>query len=300
MTTPVAPGVPLLGEVVAGRYEIEGILGEGGTGIVLAARDLDLRGRVAVKVLLPEAFEQPGAGARFLREARATAALVGEHVVRILTVGTLEGGLPYMVMEHLSGADLRALLAERGSFPIDEGVGLILQACEALAEAHARGIIHRDIKPANLFVTTGPDGSPLVKVLDFGLSRLESLGGVRELRLTGTDLVIGSPQYMSPEQIRSLKYVDARTDVWALGVVLYVLLTGERPFDAGSFPAICARISHDTPASLRSLRPEIPAGLDALVLRCLVRSRHHRVQSVTELAQGLAPFGPTRVRLSPG
>lgn len=247
--TPDLPDVPRPGDVLAGKYRVERILGAGGMGVVLAAWHLVLERRVAVKFLLPAAAQLPDAGARFLREARAAAALEGEHVARVLDVGTLDHGAPYMVLEHLQGADLAAVLKERGPLPISEAVDLLLQAGLAIAEAHARGILHRDLKPKNLFLTRRPDGTPLVKVLDFGLSKiLQGTQGPADASLTATGLIAGSIHYMSPEQIRSLKHADARTDVWALGVIFYEMLGGRRPFQGEGIPAVAAAVIADTPS----------------------------------------------------
>lgn len=296
----IAPAdLPKRGDIIAGKYQVEDVLGAGGMGIVVAARHLALRQRVAVKFLLPAAMKSPEAGARFLREAQSAVAIQSEHVARVLDVGTLESGAPYMVMEHLSGTDLGHVLESRGLLPIGEAIDLVLQACEAIAEAHARGILHRDLKPANLFITTRADGSSMVKVLDFGLSTAASVtDSAPEASLTATDSVIGSPPYMSPEQLRSLKRVDARTDIWSLGVILYLLLTRRHPFDGDSLIALCMSIYTDSPRPLRAIRPEVPGPLDALILRCLEKDVSRRVQNVAELARGLAPFGSPGSALS--
>jgi serine/threonine-protein kinase len=253
---------------------------------VVAARHLTLRQRVAIKLLLPQAMERPEAIPRFLREARAAAAIQSEHVARVLDVGTLENGVPYLVMEHLSGTDFARLLKERGPLPVPEIVDFILQAGEAVAEAHALGIVHRDLKPGNLFLTTRADGSPLVKVLDFGLSKTP------DETLTAAGVVMGSPQYMPPEQISSFTSVDQRADIWALGAILYRLLTGQYPFPGSTMAAICLGVLTEVPRSMRAVRPEIPEALDAAVLGCLEKNLDRRVQSVSELAKRLAPFAP--------
>jgi serine/threonine-protein kinase len=289
MPAPDPTPLPKEGTILAGKYLVEKVLGEGGMGVVVAAQHLALRQRVAVKLLQPAAAALPNASARFLREARAMAAIQSEHVARVLDVGADADGTPYMVMEHLVGITLSRLLKQRGPLPVADAVDYVVQAIDAVAEAHALGIVHRDLKPANLFLTTRADGTPLVKVLDFGLSKmsLEHGGGVPEGSLTATDMVMGSPQYMSPEQVRSLKEVDARTDVWAFGVILYELLTGRRPFDADNVLAVCAGIVSDTPQPPRALRPEIPEALEALVLHCLEKKLEDRTPSVAEIAQEL-------------
>lgn len=291
--------IPREGDLVAGKYRVERVLGRGGMGVVVAARHAALRQRVAIKFLLPEATKLDGASERFLREAQAAAAIQNEHVAKVIDIGTLESGSPYMVMEYLTGTDLSDVLRSRGRLPVDDAVDYILQACEAIAEAHALGIVHRDLKPGNLFLSSRQDGSPLVKVLDFGLSKvISSSEGLVEASLTATQMVVGSPFYMSPEQMRSLKHVDARTDVWSLGVILYQFLAGRRPFEADSLPAVFAKIAADSPTPLRELRPEVPVELETVILRCLEKNLDQRVKSTTELAHLLAPFGPERSRQS--
>ncbi|XXX74216.1 protein kinase [Sorangium sp. So ce134] len=295
----VPSGVPVPGDVLAGKYRIERVLGAGGMGVVLAAWHLVLERRVAVKFLLPEAAALPDSGARFLREARAAAALDGQHIARVLDVGTLDSGAAYMVLEYLTGDDLGHVLQTRGPLPLAEAADYLLQACEAIAEAHARGIIHRDLKPKNLFLTRRPDGTPLLKVLDFGLSKFIATGdSVKEASLTATGLIMGSIHYMSPEQIRSLKFADVRTDIWALGVILYRMLTGRHPFEGDSVTAVTAAIMMDTPTSVAALRPDVPQAVATLVSRCLVKDPNARVQSVTAIARVLAPFGTHRARLA--
>ena len=289
--------LPKRGDLIAGKYQVEEILGQGGMGLVVAARHVALRQRVAVKFLLAAGMRMPDATARFLREARASVAIQSEHVARVLDVGTLESGGPYMVMEHLSGTDFSRLLKQQGPLPISHAVGYLLQACEAIAEAHSLGIIHRDLKPANLFLTRRADGSPLVKVLDFGLSKSateDALDG----NLTNSGIVVGSPHCMSPEQIRGLKHIDWRTDIWALGVILYHMLTGRRPFVGDSAAAIYASVFTDGPCPFSTHRPDVPDELAEVVFACLAKSPNQRVQTVGDLARRLLPFGPPGSALS--
>jgi serine/threonine-protein kinase len=286
-------GMPQPGDVIAGKFQVEEVLGAGGMGVVIAARHLVLRQRVAVKLLLPQALRLPDASARFVREARAAVAIQSEHVARVLDVGALDSGAPYMVMEFLAGTDMAKVLRRRGPLPIPEAIDFVLQAGEAIAEAHALGIVHRDLKPGNLFLTTRPEGSPLVKVLDFGLSKMTlPEDGAPEASLTATDLVMGSPHYMSPEQVRSLKRVDARTDVWALGVILYEMLCGRRPFPGASLTAVSASIVADQPPSVRGQRWDVPEALEAAIMGCLEKDPDRRTPTVAHLAQALAPFAP--------
>lgn len=292
---PPSIDVPKTGTVVAGRYLLEETLGEGGMGVVMAARHVTLRQRVAIKFLRTAALALPGAVSRFLREARASAAIKGDHVARVIDAGSLENGTAYMVMEHLSGSDLARVLRSRPLVPVEDAIDIVLQACEALSEAHSLGIVHRDLKPANLFITQQADGSSFVKVLDFGLSKITSTReSSPELEITETNVVAGSPHYMSPEQVRSLKQADARTDVWALGVILYEMVTGQRPFRGQNSAAVLAAVVADAPIPPRSLRPDIEADLDRLILRLLLKDPSSRVQSVAEMARCLGRFSPSR------
>lgn len=286
------------GEVLAGKYRIERILGTGAMGVVAAAYHLDLEQPVAIKLMRPEIAQETDAVERFLREARAAARIQSEHVVRIHDVSRLASGAPYIVMEHLSGMDLDQVVRKRAALPIEEAVDYVLQACEALAEAHAQGIVHRDLKPSNLFLARRADGSALVKVLDFGISKVNGGGQALERSLTGTTQAIGTPLYMSPEQIRSTKGVDARTDVWALGVILHRLLTGGHAFEAGDMAACLARIMVDPPVLLRAKRPEAPADLETVILACLEKDRERRIQDLAELTRRLRPFASVHAQAS--
>jgi serine/threonine protein kinase len=279
------------GTVIADRYQVEKLLGAGGMGVVLAARHVQLGHRVAIKVMRGSAARDGNAVGRFLREARAAVALSSERVAKVADVGTLPNGAPYMVMEFLSGRDLGEVVHSGGPMAIPVAIDAVLQACEAIAEAHALGIIHRDLKPSNLFLTTGRDGKPLVKVLDFGIATAASVGdAARAGSLTETGMVMGSPGYMSPEQIRNSKAADARSDVWSLGVILYELLTGEPPFAGETFGEIFARILSEDPPSIRRKRPDVPPELEKTILQCLERDPKQRTQSVAALAPKLARF----------
>jgi serine/threonine-protein kinase len=284
--------IPREGDLIGGKYRVGGQLGAGGMGVVLAARHEGLAQHVAIKVLLPQATRSEEAVARFLREARTAAALQGEHVTRVMDVGTLPSGAPYMVMERLTGADLADVLAARGALPVNEAVRYVLEACQAMAEAHARGIVHRDLKPSNLFLAQRPDGAPFVKVLDFGISKVDdaSLGEAPKGALTTTGAMIGSPIYMSPEQVRSSRKVDARTDVWSLGVILHELVSGRLPFEGDSLSGILAAIAADPATPLRTHRPDAPAGLEAVVLRCLEKDPTQRTQDIRTLVEDLRPY----------
>jgi eukaryotic-like serine/threonine-protein kinase len=291
-------GVPRPGDVVAGKFVVERVLGVGGMGVVVSARHAQMGQKVAIKFLRKDANKTPEAVNRFLREARAVVGLQSAHVVRVMDVGTLDDGMPYIVMEHLVGTDLHQLLEERKRLPPSDAVDFLLQGMEAIAEAHAVGIVHRDLKPANLFLTRSPDGSPLVKVLDFGISKASSETGSEEQSLTATSTIMGSPLYMSPEQLRSSKNVDARTDVWALGIILHELLVGRLPFEADTVMALCTKIAADPPTALREIDPSLPAGLEVAVLRCLEKDVKRRLSSVAELAVLLQPFASAEGRMA--
>jgi serine/threonine-protein kinase len=268
-------------------------------GIVVAAHHIQLGRRVALKFLAREGMADTDAVNRFLREGQALARITGPNVARVMDVGTLEQGEPYIVMEYLDGADLGALVKQRGPLPVDEAVGYVLQACEAIAEAHANGIVHRDLKPSNLFLTRAADGHPLVKVLDFGISKsMPSAGATGPTTVTSTGTLVGSPLYMSPEQIRDPRRVDGRTDIWSLGVILYELVCGATPFEGETMPGALAAIIADAPTPIRVLRGDVPATLDEVVGRCLSKDANARYPSVADLAHALSEFVPPDSRSS--
>jgi eukaryotic-like serine/threonine-protein kinase len=291
----LSPGV-----VLGGKYRIEGHLGEGGMGVVFSAQHLELGTKVAIKVLRRGVGDE----ARFLREAKAAARLESEHVARVLDVGRAPDGTPYIVMEHLRGADLGRQLARSGRLEVARAVDHLLEACVAIAEAHQLGIVHRDIKPSNLFVVARRDGSEMVKVLDFGISKLtRALDGESSVTVTttGESAVLGSIAYMSPEQLRASSKVEARSDVWSLGVVLHELVTGRRPFQGDNAAAVAAAIAASEPRRLREERPDLPGALEAVVLRCLAKEPRERFPDVASLARALSPFaGPAGRRAVAG
>jgi serine/threonine-protein kinase len=288
-----------IGQVVADTYRVDSLIGQGGMGVVVSAHHVHLEQRVAIKFLLSDIADHGEAAERFRREARAAAQIQSDHVVRVLDVGSLEGTVPYMVMEYLKGEDLGQVLANGRPLPIRDAVRYVLEACEAVGQAHAAGIIHRDLKPANLFLAERPDGSLRVKVLDFGISRSASDASGDNLRLTSTSTLIGSPLYMSPEQMRYPRDVDAGTDIWSLGAILYELLLARPPFEAETLPQLCELVLTEKPPRPSELRPEIPAELEAAVLRCLERERGDRWPNVAALAEALSPFLARRT-LEPG
>ena len=283
--------------MLAGKYRVERVLGAGGMGIVVAARHVELDQLVAIKFVREEAIASEDAVQRFLREARAAVKLKSEHVARVLDVGKLESGAPYMVMEFLEGSDLGKILSERGPLPADSAADWILQACEAVAEAHAAGIVHRDLKPENLFLARTVGGGQKIKVLDFGVSK--AIGGAsgEMSSLTRTRAMLGSPLYMAPEQMRSSRDVDARADVWALGVVLFQLLTQRWPFEAETMPELCLKVVTEPPIPLGSIRPDVPTGIGAVIERCLEKDLRRRFANAAELASALEPFVPPGSRV---
>jgi serine/threonine protein kinase len=293
------PGVEL-GQVLAGKYRLDHVLGVGGMGVVIAATHVSLELPMAIKFMSP-AMMSDGLGIRrFLLEARAAARIRSEHVVRIFDVASLPDGAPYIVMEKLDGIDLGQLLEQRGWLPLAEAIDYVLQAAEAVAEAHAAGIVHRDLKPSNLFCSRRVDGSPLIKVLDFGVSKLlrGSQVALRSEASTGPHVVVGSPVYSAPEQLRAPSSVDARADVWALGVILYELVAGRPPFRGDDFVGICAKVENAPVEPLRMLRPEVPPEFSEVVARCLAKQRDQRFQTVAELAAALGPYAPRHALVS--
>ncbi len=271
------------GTIVGGRLRIDQILGAGGMGVVASATHLELGHRVAVKFLRDELAENPTIVERFIREARAVVQLRTEHVCRVFDVGRLDSGAPYIVMELLEGADLQRAIAKR-PLPAVTAVDYVLQACVGLAEAHGAGIVHRDLKPANLFVTRRIDGGPLVKVLDFGIAKAMDTAGPA---LTHTTGMMGSPGYMSPEQLQSARDVDLRTDIWALGVTLYQLVSGRMPFTGPTLTEIAVKVATDAPMPLES---DIDPALAAVILRCLEKVPDRRYPTVAALAADLVRF----------
>ncbi len=293
MSAPVAEG-----EVLAGKYRIERVLGQGGMGVVVAAMHLQLNQRVAIKLLLEGASAE--IVERFQREARAAVRLKCQHVARVIDVGELPAGEPYMVMEYLDGNDLSQIVRGSGALSVHDSVLYLLHACEAIGEAHSIGITHRDLKPANLFLTRAADGSSTVKVLDFGISKTaesESAEG-EGMSLTKTTAVLGSPLYMSPEQMKSARSADARSDIWSLGAILYELLTGGVPFNAMTFTELVLMVNMEVPRSIATIRADVPPGLEAAVLKCLEKKPDNRFANVAELAFALAPYGPPQAQAS--
>jgi serine/threonine-protein kinase len=274
--------------VILGKYRIENTLGFGGMGVVLRAHNIHLDEPVAIKILRDDIQLDDEHVERFLREAKAAVRLKSEHVAKIRDVGTLENGRPYMVLELLEGLDLGRLLVDVDQVDPTRAVELLLQTCDAMAEAHANGIVHRDIKPTNLFLAKRRDGSDLLKVLDFGISKVQS---GPEMSLTQTSSMLGTPAYMSPEQMRSARTVDPRSDIWALGTVLYELVEGHPPFEAQNFAELCVMVSTEPPTPM-TVAPQLAAIVD----RCLEKTVARRYQNVAELAADLEAFAEDPVQ----
>ncbi|HKY39281.1 MAG TPA: serine/threonine-protein kinase [Polyangiaceae bacterium] len=292
---PVAPG-QLIGE----RYLVGQVLGGGGMGVVLAGTHVLLGTPVAVKLIHSELKDDPEAVQRFLNEARTTAALKGEHIARVFDVGVLATGEPYIVMEHLQGSGLDQYLKERGPLGQTEAVDIVLECCEGLAEAHAAGLVHRDVKPANLFLARRPDGQFSVKILDFGIAKRPRPHG-DEPRLTDPGKSLGSPWYMSPEQMLTAHAVDERADVWSLGVLLFELFTNLRPFEGETLAQVCGSVLTAPAPRLHEFRDDVPSELEDIMLCCLEKDPARRFGSVTQLAEALLPFAslPAQVTLRP-
>ena len=280
----------MVGDLIAGKYTLVRVIGEGGMGVVFEALHVRLQQRLAIKVLHPKVAEAAGGVSRFEREARTVAQLRGVNIARIVDVDALPNGLPYMVLEYLEGRDLGVELEANGPLPVEAAVDYVLQAATAMIEAHDLGIVHRDLKPSNLFaLPIGVGSRKLIKVLDFGISKTRADGDTHHL--TTASSFLGTPHYMSPEQLRETREVDARSDIWSLGVILFELLTGRTPFE-GSPTAIVFAVAADPVPRPSTHRPDLPPSLDRAVMRMLEKDRDRRGQTMTEVIDMLAPFGP--------
>ncbi len=289
------------GQIVADKYRIDGVMGTGGMGVVVAATHVELDQKVAIKFLREIS---PEALARFQREARLLVRLKSPHVARVFDVGALDDDTPYIVMEHLDGSDLASIATSRGKLPVGETVDYIVQASEAVAEAHALGMVHRDLKPANLFLAKGPGGTTSVKVLDFGVSKIlddRSTGANDAPRggdLTNEGVALGSPGYMSPEQMTSARDVDERSDIFSLGALLYRLVAGQTPYKGNSVVSILAQMATEPLPPLRSFAPDAPERFAEIVERCLAHDKAARFPTVAHLAHALFPYATRRGRVS--
>jgi serine/threonine protein kinase len=279
------------GEVLGGRYAVERVLGQGGMGVVVAARHIELRQRVAIKMLLASEHQDAELLRRFERESRSVAELSSEHVARVTDIGTFEDGSPFMVMEYLEGEDLQARIDRDGPLPIALAVRLFAQAAIGLGDAHEHHVIHRDVKPSNLFLTRRRSGRIVLKVLDFGIAKADD--EPLEASMTSISSLIGSPQYMSPEQLCDPRAVDPRTDIWSLGASFYEAISGCAAFPADSLPELHMKVLAFEPPRLSSLRPDCPPDLDRIVQRCLAKEASQRFASMSELQHALEDLEAT-------
>jgi eukaryotic-like serine/threonine-protein kinase len=274
------------GQVIGGRYLVGTLIGQGGMGLVCAATHLGLESPVAIKVIRSDLRGDAEFVERFLNEARRAAALKGEHIAGVHDVGVLDTGEPYLVMERLEGVELEAYLRSVGPLEPKRAAELALQVCEGLEEAHAAGIVHRDLKPANLFLTRRSDGKEVLKILDFGISKAVADEAPSSL----TSRPLGSPWYMSPEQMLDASSVDFRADIWSLGVVLFEFLTKTQPFDGKSITEVCAKVLTAPPPLPSTIRKDLDPDLEAIVIRCLQKERDDRYPDVRALALDLQTF----------
>jgi serine/threonine-protein kinase len=296
------------GDVVAGRFVVERRIGSGGMGEVVSARHVELGTLVAIKAIRRDVLGDPDAMARFKREAKALAKLTSVHTVRIYDVGVTDGGLPYLIMEHLVGRDLASVLGGTGPLPVDEALDFMIQACDALTEAHDAGIVHRDLKPPNLFLSKKKSGENHIRVLDFGLAKpIRETTSLGKLKLTANGEVIGTSHYMAPEQVMGGD-LSVRTDIWAVGACLFRLLTAQHPFRGHTPAAVCAAIIGAPPPNIRELRPDLPSNVEAIVMRCLEKDPANRFPDVRHLRTALeqarrasaAAFAPLAPAVSVG
>ena len=289
-TAPPVPTDPLVGRTIEGRYHLERVLGRGGMGTVYAARLTTIGKAVAVKVLRPVEDDGGQALGRFEREARSASKLGEPHIVDIFDFGRTEDGLAFLVMELLEGEDLADVLARETQLPYRRAVSVVMQCCQALGAAHANGIVHRDLKPENVFLAKRAEQADFVKLVDFGLAKISDTEqeGESGRKLTKTGMIFGTPQYMSPEQCLG-RPTDHRADVYAVGVILYELLTGQVPFDGDTFMGVLNQHICDPPPPMREMNPRvsIPPDLEAVVYRCMDKQAGQRPQSMRELADEL-------------
>jgi len=273
-------------QLIEDNYALERVIGCGDSGIVIAARHARLGLRVALKFLRPDKPRTPEVIKRFVREGQITARIQNAHVTRVLDIGRLPDAEPFLVLEYLQGCDLAALLNGRGPLVSADAVEYVRQACAGVASAHAVGVIHRDLKPSNLFLTMAPNGTPLVKILDFGIAEQNSSSG--EPTVNPTEL--GSAPVVAPEQLRAEGRVDVKSDVWALGATLFTLLSGRPPFARSYASETYLAILSGRIPDLTALRPDIERPLAAVVERCLAADPEQRFGSAAELAAALSPF----------
>lgn len=282
--------MPVIGDVIAEKYKIDKVLGEGGMGAVFAATHQITGKRVALKWMRQELANDEEAGQRFIREAQAAGRIDHPNVVDVYDVGK-QGSTVFLVMEYLYGEPLTAVL-ERGPQNPTDVIQLLIPAMRGVAAAHQQGVVHRDLKPDNIFLCRSPEGVPReAKVLDFGISKMSGQGNQTSPRLTRTGAMMGTPYYMSPEQIRGAKEIGSQVDVYAFGVILYEALAGKVPFHADTFSALVLEIATATPVPLRKLRPDIPERLEAVVMKAMARETKDRYASIEDFGRDLGVFG---------
>ena len=283
-------------DVTIDGMEVEGVLGKGAMAMILRARLADGT-PVAVKLLLPKHMGNPEVAERFICEGQALSELSSRYLPRVLGFGTTDSDQPYFVMELLDGVDLEALLSAQGPPPPAVAVRYVAEACEAVAFAHEAGIVHRDVKPGNLFVSRSQDGTEAIKLLDFGIAKLDNR--FEQRRDTTIGLVMGTSYYMSPEQIRSSTSVTFAADIWSLGVVLFELLTGQVPFNDSSMAGTLHAIINLPPPGIESIMGDLPEALGAVLSRCLAKDPSRRFGSARELAAVLRDLAPQLEGVSP-
>ena len=285
MTEPYGATGPRAGKVVGGKYRLSRRLGEGGMGEVYEAQHTVIGRRFAIKFLHAYLAQNPETMTRFRHEAETAGGIEHENIGAALDFGTADDGTPYLVMEYLEGEDLARLLVRNGPLPVARTAYIVIQACRGLTAAHARGIVHRDLKPENLFICRRTDGSDLVKVVDFGIAKLRT-----KVTVTQSGVTMGTPCYMSLEQAKGAKEVDQRTDIYSLGVILYEMLTGTRPYPGENYNEVLYNLFTTEPARVESLRSGVPAGLCDVVHRAMAREARNRFDSAAELADALVPY----------
>jgi serine/threonine-protein kinase len=279
---------PFVGERLRGRYRLLRRIGQGGAGVVYLADDLQRRRRVAVKIMLPQLWAADEASLRFHREARVSTLVRNPHIVEVSDVGRLEGGPLYLVMEYLEGTDVAQLVAAEGAVCVPRVAEIGLQICSAIDAVHCAGVVHRDLKPEHVFLIEREETSDFVKLVDFGICKLTSGRSV-----TGAGIALGTPRFMAPEQLEARPDADARVDLYALGGILFFMLTGRCPFEASSLPELLIRVWSDPAPRLRDLRPDAPESLDGLIDRALSKDPNAR-PTVREFRAALAPFAPSQ------
>ena len=288
----------LAGQRIADRYDVVRLLGEGGMGQVYEARHVELDKQVAIKFLFLELAEDEELLARFRREARITAALRHANIVEVMDFGVTGEGLPWLVMEYLTGESLQEILEREGRLSIPAAKQIMVQILSGLSEAHSQGIVHRDLKPDNVYLDEVKGQGTVVKLLDFGISKIAGHDEKENLQLTKTGVVMGTPNYMSPEQVMGRVEVDARADLYACGTILFEMLTGRRPFEGETHNEVVVRIMGDPIPDVTELRPDVPPALVDIVLKALSRERDERLSTADEFIEALEVLDPDQPSVS--